>query len=99
MRELISRAGIPDLPQGVDTILTWDKGDSDEETHALRQRAAAAFHAAVIQTGQPVPVTVSELASLLTELGVYQHTGHPNGVHRWRADADLPAVGDVLPLR
>jgi Family of unknown function (DUF6042) len=100
LQELISRhvAGIHDLPQGVDTVLTWDDGDSDEQTDALRQRAKAAFHATVVKTGRSVPTTVAELAGLLTEVGVYQHISEPNGVHRWRAETDVPLVGDVLPL-
>jgi hypothetical protein len=100
LQELISRhvAGIRDLPQGADTVLTWDDSDSDEETHELRARAKSAFQTALAETGRSIPTTVAELASLLAELGVYQHTSQPNGVHRWRAGEDLPNVGDVLPL-
>ncbi|MGH3937398.1 MAG: DUF6042 family protein [Pseudonocardiaceae bacterium] len=100
LHQLISRhpARIFDLPEGADTLLTWDDDKTDEQTHSLRQQAQAAFHSAVTQTGRFVPSTVVELAELLSELGVYQRISTPNGVHQWRAQTDIPAAGDVLPL-
>lgn len=91
-------AGTVSLPNGLDAPLTWVEQDADEETRRLREQAQAAFHTAVAATGRPAPTTIGELAALLAELGVYQHTATADGTHRWRSEADLPPMVDVLAL-
>jgi hypothetical protein len=101
LEDLIARlgyAGTISLPYGLDAPLTWVEHDADEETRGLCEQARAAFHTAVAATGRPVPTTIGELAALLAELGVYQHTATADGMHRWRSEADLPPMVDVLPL-
>ncbi|QXV57444.1 DUF6042 family protein [Amycolatopsis sp. TNS106] len=87
------------LDKGPDTVLTWQyRDEEDAETAALRAEAQAAFTDAVTTLGRPVPTTLADLAHLLAELGVYQHTREPDGKHRWRAPQAIPRLQDVLPL-
>jgi hypothetical protein len=89
-------------PDGLDTTLIWHDHDADDEIEdedtKLASAAQTAFSVAVTASGRPVPTTLTGLAELLTDLGVYQHTLTGAGTHRWRAAEDLPDPIDVLPL-
>ncbi|WP_020421094.1 DUF6042 family protein [Amycolatopsis sp. ATCC 39116] len=86
------------FPQGVATAVSWVEDHIDDKTRALSEEAEAAFRAALAAAGRPVPGTIGELAVLLAELGVYQHSILPSGKEQWRAGPDLPAPEDVLAL-
>lgn len=86
------------FPDGVDTALTWQDNEADEESTSLRRQAQAAFTAAVTALGRPVPTTVAGLADLLAEVGVYEHTRALDGTDQWRAPLTIPDPMDVLPL-
>jgi hypothetical protein len=76
---------------------TFDEQADDDEQVALDERRREVFDTAVAQAGRPVPTTVAELATLLADLGFFQHTITGVG-ERWRAPEVLPLPGEVLPL-
>lgn len=89
-------------PDALDAPLNWQDHGADDQTDdgdtELARAAQTAFTVAVAASGRPVPTTLTGLAELLTDLGIYQHTLTGAGTHRWRAPADLPDPAEVLPL-
>ncbi|KOV84613.1 DUF6042 family protein [Nocardia sp. NRRL S-836] len=86
------------FPNGINTVLTWQDNDDDGETAMLRRHAEAAFTAAVTALARPVPTTVADLADLLADIGVFEHTHTENGTEQWRAPLEIPDPMDALPL-
>jgi hypothetical protein len=84
---------------GFDAPLWWSFPDEKPAAEQLEldRRTQARFEATLAAAGRDLPRTVRDLASLMAELGVFDHTV-VDGVHRWRSPETLPLVAERLPV-
>lgn len=87
------------LQGGLDDPVCWTlPEDADNAEQQERdERARRRFETTMATAGRPLPATTRDLAGLMADLAVFEHTVTATG-ERWRSPHPLPLAGEALPL-
>lgn len=89
-------------PHGLDSPIDWalDDGTPDGAgQRALDAERRTRWETLITKAGHPAPGTVRQLAHLLVDLGVFEHSpATDTGPERWAISSPIPLVVDTLPV-
>lgn len=89
-------------PEGLDSPIVWELGDGsddDVEQRMMDAERRARWESVIMKTAHRIPGTVRQLAHLLVELGVFEHSpATDTNPERWAVASPLPDMANTLPV-